>query len=166
MRNEEVRRYNRIESGHAANVSSAYAIPEVRKEDREAEEKAYLELGRRKIREKAKAKQKEVQVFTRVQMFILAVTAAVFTLVTAAYLLQASNYYRNRTQMVRMEKQLQTLSRENALLGNLEEMNIDYDDVYAFAIAEGMIQPGKQQIVSYKQNTYEYVSKIGVIPNE
>ena len=75
-----------------------------------------------------------------------------------------SETYRNSVET--LKKNVQEMNLSNAKIRDTIDARVDYGEVYAFAIEQGMQVPDKQQIVRYDYHAAEYVSKNAEIPTE
>ena len=155
-------------SNSVYNYGSTVFQPERRSEqERREKEREYISDARQRIETRVSEK-KDVNVGRQI-LRTAAAAAVILALVAllSAYIMQLSVKRNLRSDITALEREVQDLSRENALLKNQYERSIDYGWLYRYATERlGMQVPEKQQIIRYKTTQNEYVVKSGDIPHE
>ena len=101
-----------------------------------------------------------------VQVIVVTLCLLAMLAVAGMYILSVSRNETIKNSVETLKKNVQELNLSNAKIRDSIEARVDYDEVYAFAIEQGMQIPDKQQIVRYSYHAAEYVSKNAEIPNE
>ena len=150
------------------NHGSTVFQPERKTEkERRAQEKQYVQDAKREIEKRTVEKnaQRHVNSVGRILFMGIVLAACVFLLST--YIMSLSERNSLKREITALEKQQETLRRENILLANDFENRIDYQEAYDYATqALGMTVPEKRQIIYYSRSIREYVVKTAEIPHE
>ena len=150
------------------NQGSTVFQPERKTEhERRAEERKYVSDAKEEIRKRAVRKNKEQRFHSvgRILFVSVALLAAVFLFYN--YIECISERASLKREITALEKQQESLRRENILLTNEFENKIDYQAVYDDATKRlGMTMPEKRQILYYSRSVTEYVVRSTRIPRE
>ena len=155
-------------SNSVYNYGSTVFQPERRSEqERREKEREYISDARKRIESRV-GEMKSTDVGRQIlKTFAAAAVILVLVALFSAYIMQLSVKRNLRSEITELEREVQDLSRENALLRNQFERDIDYNFVYNYATERlGMQVPEKHQVIRYRAQKNEYVVKSGDIPHE
>ncbi len=132
---------------------------------REAKREYVKSVGDR-VEERVKAMKRVKTGMSVAQVFVITFCLIAMLAVAGLYILSVSRNETLKNSVETLKKNVQELNLSNAKIRDEIEARVDYDEVYDFAVSQGMQSPEKQQIVRYSRHAAEYVSKAGEIPNE
>ncbi|MBP5254432.1 MAG: hypothetical protein J6Z23_03515 [Lachnospiraceae bacterium] len=127
----------------------------------------YVARGRAAIEQKARARRLSSREYSPVQVTVIMACLALILVTVTVYMVSLAGVRTSRTRVENLKLDYSRLSAGNTLTEAQIRDNIDYTEVYRYAIETlGMGLPGKQQVVTYGRGTQEYVTKGVDIPNE
>ena len=136
------------------------------KERREAEKK-YVQDARGEIEKRTVEKNAARHVSSAGRIIFMGIVLVACVVLFSTYIMNLSEKNSLKREITALEKQQETLRRENILLANDYENKIDYQAAYDYATKElGMQVPEKRQILYYSRSVREYVVKTAEIPHE
>lgn len=160
----------RYEGGYRTvyNYGSTVFQPEIKTEkEKRAAEREYVEAARQRIEERAVRKNAERHVQSAARVLFFSAVLVLSVLLLSTYILGLSRRTTLKREITALEKQQETLRRENILLTNEHENRIDYQAAYDYATKKLKMQvPEKRQILYYSRSVQEYVVKNQEIPHE
>lgn len=151
------------------NYGSTVFQPEIKKTEKEkrAAEQDYVAKARQRIEERAVQKKAERRVHSAARILFIGTVLVLAVVLASTYILGLSRQSSLKREITALEKQQETLRRENILLLNEHEKKIDYQAAYDYATTKLKMQvPEKRQIIYFSRSVKEYVVKSAEIPHE